>query len=216
MRPAGAVAALAVLGASSLLGCAAIHSRQPVPGTAEGEWARVRVAATRRTTLYDGLVHRATATATHLGAAEREARARRLAEWLDWTPQELEQRLAQERTGAEQEDQFVLSFYASDWHVNDLDSPSSVWRVALHVAGAEVLPTKVEAIDADPNVRGLYPFVGDFDVVYLVHFPRTPAPADGGPYLLRISCALGKLDLDYAAKVEPDTVKRPAPGPTAP
>lgn len=213
MTSARALAVLAGLAASSALGCAALHARQPVPGTAEGEWASVRLAATRRATLYDGLVHRATATATHLGLVEREARARRLGAWLDWTPEELERRLADERAAAAGEEQFVVAFYAADSRVNDLDAVSSVWRTALHVDGAEVLPTKVETIDADANVKGLFPYVGLFDVVYLIHFPHAPGAVAGHPFLLRFASALGKLDLDYGVV---DGVGQPAPAAAAP
>ncbi|BDG02442.1 hypothetical protein [Anaeromyxobacter oryzae] len=215
MRRARRVAAvLALAAATALAGCSALHPRQPVPATTEGEWGAARFAATRRFMLYDGLVHRATATATYLGPAEREARARRLAEWLDWTPEELDRRLAAERASAASEEQFLLSFYTADSKVNDLDAASSVWRVALHVDGAELLPVHVEGVEPDATVRGLFPFVGPFDVVYLVHFPKAPGGALAGrAFELRISSALGKIPLDFA---EVDGVEHPAPAAPAP
>ncbi len=213
-RARRAAAVLALTAATAVSGCSAIHPRQPVPGTAEGEWGKLRFEATRRYVLYDGLVHRATATAAHLGQAEREARARRLAVWLEWTPEELDRRLADERAGAASEEQFLVAFYTADTKENDLDAASSIWRVVLHADDAEILPTRIEGIDVDATVRGLFPFVGPFDVVYLVHFPKPPGGSLAGrPFLLRISSALGKMPLDYS---RPDGVEQPAPAPPAP
>ena len=79
--------------AAAALAAAGCHPRSPLPMTREGEWALTRDAATRRAVLYDGFKHRATGTATHLSLAVREARARRLGEWLGWTDQELATRL---------------------------------------------------------------------------------------------------------------------------
>jgi hypothetical protein len=206
--------AVVLVAAAGVSGCTAMHAHQPMPSAVEGEWATVRFAATRRFQLYDGLLHRATATATHLGEAEREARARRLAEWLVWTPQELEQRLAEERAAAATEEQFVLSFYASESRQNDLDAASSVWRVALVADDAELLPTRIEGIEADATIRGLFPYVGPFDVVYLVRFPRAPGGSlTGRAFVLRIASAVGRIELDYA---EQDGVEAPAPAPPAP
>jgi hypothetical protein len=196
VRPGRVIVALAALGA--LAGCP-LHPKAPVPLSREGEWAAVRDAATRRAVLYDGLKHRATATATHLSLPVREARARRLGEWLGWTPQELDDRLAAERVEARAGEEFVLTFYTADNRSNDLDAPRSVWRVALKVGETELLATRVTSIDADANTAGLFPYVGPFDVVYRVMLPHSPEPLEGRPFLLQLASALGKLELDYGA-----------------
>lgn len=189
----------------ALSGCP-LHARAPLPPTREGEWAAARDAATRRAILYDGLAHRATATATHLTLTVREARARRLAEWLGWTPQELEARLAQERAGAAAGDEFVLAFYVAQPRGNDLDAPQSIWRVALKVGDADVLATRATGLESNATTVGLFPYVGPFEVVYRVTFPHPPGGArEGKSYVLEIASALGKLSLDFgtpAAKVE--------------
>jgi len=100
MRSAALLRAALVLALVAGAGCT-MRSRTPSPGTMEGDWAVKRDAATRRDLLYDGFDHRATATATHLSLAVREARARRLAEWKGWTAEELAGRLAAEQAEAE-------------------------------------------------------------------------------------------------------------------
>lgn len=192
-----AAAALAVV----LAGCGALNTllaRSPTPGLREGEWAAVRGDATRRGSVYDGVEHRATVTATHLGLPQREARARRLAEWLGWTPEELEARLAVERAEAAAGEEFLLAFYTAETKANDLDARSSIWRVALEVDEGELIASRIEAIDSDATVTGLFPYIGVFDTIYRVRFP----PVAGGPiagrmFALELSSALGRIDLGF-------------------
>jgi len=198
--------------AAALVALGACHPRAPLPQTTEGAWGLARDAATRRFVLYDGFRHRATATATHLSLSVREARAERLARWYGWTPRELEDRLAKERSEAEAGEEFVLVFYAADPKANDLDAPRSVWRVAVKAGDADVVASRVTSIDSDATVVGLFPFVGPFDVVYRVFLPRAPAgPLAGGPFTLELSSAMGRLALDYGQVPE-----KPIDGPWQP
>jgi len=197
-------ASLPVLLVLGLAGCV-FHGRAPLPGPRAGEWAEVRTAATRRVALYDGLVHRATATATHLGLPEREARARRLATWLGWTEEELEKRLAQEREEAARGETFLIAFYAADKAANDLDARHSVWRMALLKDGGEVLVRHVQVLDPDATITQLFPYVGKFDTVYQIDFPPVPGgPISGQPFILRFASALGRIDLDFGRPSGPD------------
>ncbi len=195
--------------AAAALAAAGCHPRQPVPLTREGEWAAVRDGATRRYILYDNFDHRATATATHLSLQVREARARRVAEWNGWTEQELQASLARERTEYAAGEEFLLAFFTADWRSTDLASPRSIWRIAVKVDGADVLASKVSTLEVNPNLTGLFPFIGPFDVVYRLFVPR-PASGDlaGRPFVLELSSALGKMPLDYGAAPE-QPVDRP-------
>ncbi len=205
---AAALLAAALLGPT---GCP-FHPRAPTPGTNQGDWAQRRDGASRRYELYDGLVHRASATATYLSPEVREARARRLASWLSWTDAELTQRLADERAEAAAVDDFVIVFYTADRHDNDLDGLRSVWRVAVLVGSLEVLPTEIRALDDDATVRTLYPWIGPFDTVYRARFPHPPDGALAArPFVLRISSALGALPLDYGAPAQPIEIPSQAP-----
>ncbi|HYG66833.1 MAG TPA: hypothetical protein VD838_04210 [Anaeromyxobacteraceae bacterium] len=203
------VAAALVLGACGL----AQKVQQRIQARPVGaEWVRLRDAATRQVTLYDGFLHRATATATFLSPAVREARARQLAVWLSWSPEELERQLAAERADAEQYDDFVVSFFAADFVSNDLDAPRSVWRMAVEVPEAEVLPVRVTTVDRDATILTLYPWVGRFDTVYVMRFPRAPgAPLMERPFVLMIASAMGQLALDYGTP--PGTVRLPDQAP---
>ncbi len=199
----------AALAAAALV-AVACHPRQPLPVTREGEWAVVRDAATRRFILYDAFDHRATATATHLSMAVREARSRRLAEWLGWTEQELAASLAQERKEYADGEEFLLSFFTADPHWQDLDAPTSIWRVAVKVDGADVLARRTTALnERDANLAALFPYAGPFDVVYRVLVPRPPSgELAGKPFVLELASGVGKVVLDWA-EVPKKPIDRP-------
>jgi hypothetical protein len=196
----------------ALAGCFLHRSPRPTPK--EGEWGVVRDAATRRALLYDGLKHRATGTATHLSLQVREARARRLADWFGWTAQELEDQLAQEQLDAAAGEEFILSFYTADQRSNDLDAPRSVWRVAVKADGADVLASRVTSIDRDVTTVGLYPYVGQFEVVYRVFVPLAPGgPLAGREFTLELASALGRVAIDFGAPNGTLRPQEPAPPP---
>jgi hypothetical protein len=208
-RQAAAALALVVLG-----GCATLlHPHEPQPRSTEGDWAKARDQNTRRALLYDGLNHRATATATLLTPAVREARARRLAEWLGWTKAELDQRLAQEQKEAAEGEELFLSFYTSDSRENDLDATRPIWRVAVKLEDTDLVARRMTSVDRDANTVGLFPYVGQFDVVYRILLP----PAPGGSladrkFALEIASGAGRLELDFGNDVAgPHAPQSPTP-----
>ena len=201
---------LAALG-MLLLGCAevnALKTKAPDPGTREGEWATKRNLATRRGSLYDRFEHRATSTVTYLSPGVRAARARRLGVWLGWTQQELDRHLAAEAAEAERYEDFIVAFYTSDRHANDLDSTSSVWRLALDLGEGQQLVTRdVTALDRNATIMHLFPYVGVFDTVYRVRFDRTPGePLESRIFQLVLASAMGKMEIDFIpGEVGPDS-----------
>jgi hypothetical protein len=194
LRFAAAASALLVLA-----GCP-YHPRAPLPRAREGEWGMARDTGSRRAFLYDGLNHRATATVTYLSPSVREARARRLAEWLDWTPRELEDRLAQEHAEADASEEFLLAVFTAGPKDNDLDAPRSIWRVALKVGTEDLLATRTTALRMDATTAELFPYIGPFDVVYRVLLPRSPSgPIQDRPFVLELASGVGKVELDFGA-----------------
>lgn len=192
-RHAGAAALLLLLA-----GCSVVERVHARPTGAE--WSRLRAQYSRQITLYDGFIHRATATVTYLSPEVREARARQLGEWLSWSPEELERSLTDERATAASYDEFVVSFFVADFISNDLDAPQSVWRMAVELPGAAILPVAVRSVDRDPTITSLYPWVGRFDVIYVLRFPRAPEPPLAQQkFVLMISSAMGQLPLDFGA-----------------
>lgn len=194
--------ALALAAAWGIAGCSTIETartRSPAPPPRSGEWATVRNQATRRVILYDRLMHRATATGTYLSAPVREARVRRLAEWFGWTEEEKARRLATELAEAAKHEEFLLALYTGDTRSNDLDAAAgSVWRLALKVEEGDIVTRDATALDRDATIQGVFPYVGPFDVVYRVRFPKPPGrPLAERPFTFLVSSALGKMELTF-------------------
>ena len=199
MRPAAAALALA-------LGGCVLFPRQPVPTTLEGEWAAERDRFTRGSKAYDRLDDKVFATATYQAPSVREARVERLAEWKAMTAEERERLVAAERADGEQWEEFLLAFYTNDRHSNDLASTRSVWRLALVVeGGGDVLPAgRPEIVRSDATITGLYPYVGQFDIVYRVRFPRWKGerPLHEVPFKLVVAGAPAKIELRFDQPAE--------------
>jgi hypothetical protein len=199
------VRALAKLGAAALplvLGaCFVFAPGQPRPAEQEGAWAKERDHFVASAKLYDGLTTRAFASAVYQAPRVREARVARLAEWRSLTFEERDKLLAAEREEAERYDDFLVSLFTAERSENDLDTPRSLWRVALVLEGeGELLPEKVEAVRSDATLRTLYPMIGDFDVVYRVRFLRRPgAPLEGRVFTLRLAGARGRMEFPFPA-----------------
>jgi hypothetical protein len=188
----------------SLAGCGAIQGvksrlppREPQPGPEAGDFADLRDAATRQDKLYDGFLHRATAAATWLTPEVREAATRRLAEWQGWSAGELARALEAERAETAKGEEFVLAFYAAERRNNDLDLKPSVWRLELTDGTDQASAASITVAEDDATMKALFPFVGPFDLVYRVRVPWPGAPLAGRPFQLRISGALGRMDLRF-------------------
>jgi hypothetical protein len=201
---------LSVVLAAAGVGCGSINAlktKAPDPGMREGEWSAVRNGATRRAILYDRFVHRATVTATYLGPEQRRARTARLVQWLDWTAEEREKRQKAEDAEAAKYDDFLVSLYTADRHDNDLDVKTSIWRVAIDFPdGKDLVTHDVQIQDKDATLRSLFPYVGQFELVYRVRFPHVDGPPlSGRPFTLQLASALGKLELPFGnGAVGPD------------
>ncbi len=208
----GARRLVAGLAALALGGCG-LFPRQPLPTTLEGEWAAQRDRFTRSGKAYDRLDDQVFVTATYQAPQVRVARADRLAEWKAMTVEEREQLLAAERADGERWEEFLLAFYTNDRASNDLASTRSVWRLALAVEGAgELLPAgRPEIVRSDATVTGLYPYVGTFDMVYRVRFPRWTGerPLQEIPFTLVVAGALAKVELRFNEPAKPARSAKP-------
>jgi hypothetical protein len=196
-RPAALLAAAL---AAAALSCVPFQARAPRPGPFEGEWAEIRDRASRRVVLYDGLVHRATATATYLAPGVRAALARRLAVWEGWHPPELEARLDEEARRAAEGEEFVLVLYTAESRQNDLDKrEDSIWRVAVELdSGEDLLPVDVEVVPPSAQLTALYPWVSPFETVYRLRFPVPQGrPLVERPFFLELGSAVGYVLLDF-------------------
>jgi len=206
-----ALAALLLAASGCATVAARLPPRAPDPLPDRGDWAVARDGASRRVQLYDGFVHRATASATWLSLPVREAATRRLAAWQGWTAAEVEAALAVDRTEAAKGEEFLVSLYTADRRANDLDGSPSIWHIEIDDGQLVSPATSRQAVPDDATLRQLFTYVGAFDTVYRVRVPWSGTALAGRPFKLRLASALGKLELDFGAEGEPVTLPRQAP-----
>jgi hypothetical protein len=171
--------------------------RAPAQAPEAGDWGRLRDAASRRATLYDGLVHRANASATWFSPPVRESSLRLLAEWQAKSEAETELAVAKGRADDALGEEFVVALYTADRRANDLDSKKSIWHVELDDGQVRMPATEITGINSDANLRQLLPYLDPFDLIYRVRVVWTGASLQGRPFKLRISGGVGALVLDF-------------------
>jgi hypothetical protein len=196
-------------------GCASVTARLPPrapdPLPDRGDWAATRDQASRRAQLYDGLVHRATASATWLSLPVREAATRRLAAWQGWTEAEVDKALVVDRTEATKGEEFIVALFTADRMANDLDGSPSIWHVEIDDGQLVAPASSQHAMTVDATLVQLFTYVGAFDVVYRVRVPWSGTPLAGRPFKLRLGSALGQLELDFGPGGEPAIRPHQAP-----
>jgi hypothetical protein len=189
-----------------LLPACTYFSPSTSPSTREGAWAEARDGATRSAKLYHLLDDVAFATATWQSPRVRAARVERMAEWKMMLPAEKEAALAKEKAEMAEGEEFLLAFFTDDRRANDLATDKGTWRISLLINGTEqAVPVKVSQVKRDPTLQVLYPYITEFDTLYRVRFPKFPGsvPLEALPFQLRISGALGALEMDWAPPPKP-------------
>jgi hypothetical protein len=205
------------LAAALVLGLAAGCSGLPPPmvGTPGPQAADARANAE-----YEALMQRYSATrqifigfdtilfggVTYESPSFREARIRR----RDAFQVQTEAQLALDLQTAQQEGadfyEFTLGVYMQNPRFDDIDFPTSIWRLALLTPAGEVSPASVKRVGkANINTRAYYPYMGDFWTVYRVRFPKS---VDARPlvtpelqtFTVLLASSLGKAEFPLPAQ----------------
>jgi hypothetical protein len=93
--------------------------------------------------------------------------------------------------------------YTPDKGANDWEAKDSVWRIAINLGLGQVEPQRIERIERPFNaeLRALYPYLDDYSVAYVIHFPSQEAPAGlhFSPTELNmiVAGALGKMEFKW-------------------
>ncbi|MBI5545303.1 MAG: hypothetical protein HY901_15540 [Deltaproteobacteria bacterium] len=159
---------------------------------------------TRHAEIYDGLDSRAFVAATFHSMSFREARVARTTAFFALPPAESQALLAVERQGHTEALELLLGMSANERRFDDLARPGSMWRLALVSSAGEVLPLSIDRLPRpDPNLTGLYPYLGPFWTAYRVLFPRTFAngaqvlPQQAQTFVVRLASSLGRVELGF-------------------
>lgn len=129
----------------------------------------------------------------------RQSRIERLALLRQSTPEETNGQLAVEKADHDKYQEFTFAVHPNERQFDDFDRGDSIWRTALITPKGEALPLKWERISRpDVNTRALYPYVGDFWVLYKLRFNRVVPPET--PVTLRFASSVGHIDFSFPAE----------------
>ena len=176
----------------------------------EGEYGKTLALWTRSVAIYSGLETRGFCRVVYLSPDFVDAQAKKISQMRAELPDEAQQTREKLRAKAATPTVFAV-FYSPDKQSNDWNEKNSIWRIALNVGLGEVEPEKIERYDRPFNaeLRTLYPYLDDYSVGYLIHFPRQQAPPDFRPTdaQMIVAGAPGKVEFKWTL-LRPDKDKR--------
>jgi hypothetical protein len=145
----------------------------------EGPYGQELAKWTRKTTLYAGLETRGFCRIVYLSPEMVDAQAHEISTMRAELPDEAQRTRERLRNETATPTLFAI-FYTPDKISNDWNEKKSIWRIALNLGMGEVEPQKIERIETPFNaeLRHLYPYLDDYSVAYVIHFPaQQPPPA---------------------------------------
>jgi hypothetical protein len=162
----------------ALLFCAGCRTL-PIPEPdLEGPYGSALAKWTRKTTIYSGLETRGFCRVVYLSYEMIDAQARQISSMRAELPDEAARTL--ERLHRETATPTVFAiFYSPDKGANDWDAKDSVWRIAINLGYGQAEPQRIERLERPFNaeLRALYPYLDDYSVAYVIHFPAQEIPA---------------------------------------
>jgi hypothetical protein len=203
--PARKLAVLLAL--SCLTACRTLPFPEP---ELEGEYGKALAKWTREVALYSGLETRGFCRSVFLSGEFVDAQAKKISDMRAELPDE--QQRTRERLRAQAATPTVFSvFYTPDKLSNDWNDKNSVWRIAMNLGLGQVAPQRIERIERPFNaeLRALYPYLDDYSVAYVIHFPGQPAPAGftATEADMVVAGALGKMEFKWSL-LHPEKDKR--------
>jgi len=203
-RRAGGGWRFATVALASLVLCACRTLPFPEPEL-EGDYGKLLRKWTVEKALYSGLETRGFCRVVYLSDEFVDAQARKISEMRAELPDQAARTRQRLHAAASTPTLFAV-FYTPDKLSNDWNERNSVWRIALNLGMGQVEPERIERIERPFNaeLRALYPYLDDYSVAYVMHFPLQQAPP-GLEYPpseadLVVAGALGKLEFKWDLK----------------
>ncbi len=190
-----------VKGLSLCLALAAGCRSLPFPDPhLEGAYGRTLARWTRKAALYSGLETRAFARLVYLSPELIAAQAREISQMRAELPDQAAETLERLRKD-DAHPTFFAIVYVPDKTANDWNAPNPAWRIALNNGFGEHAPERVERLERPftAELRALYPYLDEYSVAYVLHFPDAHGPDGSEPTdaQLVVAGALGKMEFRW-------------------
>ena len=178
-------------------GCRALpfpdpHLESPY-GRTLGRW-------TRKAALYSGLETRAFVRLVYLSPEVIAAQAKEISQMRAELPDQAASTIERLRKEDEHPTFFAI-VYVPDRTANDWNEPNSVWRIAINTGFGEHAPERVERLERPftAELRALYPYLDEYSVAYVLHFPDGHGPDGSEPTDAQLIAAgaLGKMEFRW-------------------
>jgi hypothetical protein len=144
----------------------------------EGQYGEVLRSWTREQAVYQGLETRAFTQVIYLARPLVDVQAEMISSLRAETAHARERTLERMRRETATPTFFVV-MRTPDRNWNDLESKTSVWRIAVDFGAGEFEPEKVQRLERpfSAELQKLYPYLDEYSVAYVVHFPAAAAAA---------------------------------------
>jgi hypothetical protein len=177
-RPIAAAAPL--LAAALSFGCRTLPFPEP---HLEGRYGEVLRTWTRQQAVYQGLETRAFTQVIYLARPLVDVQGE-LISGLRAEPALARERTLERMRRETATPTFFVVMRTPDRNWNDLESKTSIWRIAVDFGAGEFEPEKVQRLERpfSAELQTLYPYLDEYSVAYVVHFAaaaaagRTPPP----------------------------------------
>lgn len=168
----------------------------------EGPYGATLSRWTRKAALYNGLETRAFVRIVYLSPEVIAAQARQVSQMRAELPDKAAETLQRMRQ-ADAHPTFFAIVYIPDKTANDWNETgdNAAWRIALNTGFGEHAPERVERIERpfSAELRALYPYLDDYSVGYLLHFPDGHGPDGSEPVDAQLIAAgaLGRMEFRW-------------------
>lgn len=176
-----------------MLGCASMDRSTSV----DRDYYSLVKQYTDRTEYYSGLMNVFQMQGTVLNSKILNGQVEKKAQSFNWTDDQKVQEQAKTDSSLRTETVVFLSFFSPENKVNNLDSPSSIWRVFLDVNNKRYVGSVSTYVGFANEAQLFYPYHSIFSKGYLVKFPVPMAHIQDYPMTLTVTGTIGSDALKF-------------------
>lgn len=152
-----------------------------------------------RAEFYSGFINVFQMQGTVLNSKILAGQAQKKADSFNWTDAQIAEEAAKNDKSLRAETVVFLSFFSPEMRVNNLDSPSSIWRVFIDVNNKRYVGSASTYVGFQNEAGLFYPYHSVFGKAYLVKFPVPMINIQDYPIKLTVTGTIGSDTIEFPA-----------------
>lgn len=184
-----------------ILGLFACATTTPTPSglilMPEREYHNVVESFTGRSQKYAGLYNTMDVTATLVNSKVALAQIDQKARLLQWDSTQYSKALEKQKNELAEQTIIYMSFYTPDKKNDDLQKPTTQWRMYLEAEGRRWEPRVVRIRQPIAEIQGLYSYHTRFSTAYQLTFPIAATTIDQTRSRFIVTGPLGISTIEY-------------------